>query len=113
MSARSGSRGVVWLAAPVIFLLVWLVLYPNLFVVADSLRGEIGITSEHYRRFFESRAEMRALWNSVWISLAQRASRRPHRHTARLPLQPLRVPRPAGARRPRRRYRCFCRRWSV
>jgi iron(III) transport system permease protein len=69
MNASPGSRGVVWLAAPVIFVLVWLVLYPNLFVIGDSLRGEVGVTAEHYRRFFESRAELRALWNSVWISL--------------------------------------------
>jgi iron(III) transport system permease protein len=69
MSARSGPRGVVWLAAPVIFLLVWLVLYPNLFVIGDSLQGEVGVTTEHYRRFFASGSEMTALWNSVWISL--------------------------------------------
>lgn len=70
MSGNGGSGRVTWLAAPVLLLLVWLVLYPNLFVVGDSLGGGTGVTLEHYRRFFSSPAEMRALWNSVWISLA-------------------------------------------
>ncbi len=50
--------------------LVWLVLAPNLFVLADSLRTEAGPAFDHYARFLGSRAELRALWNSVWISLA-------------------------------------------
>jgi iron(III) transport system permease protein len=58
-----------WLAVPVLLLLLWLVLYPNLFVLGDSLRGEAGATLEHYSRFMESRSGMQALWNSVWISL--------------------------------------------
>jgi len=70
VSRSGGFRGVPWLAIPVFFLLIWLVLYPNLFVVADSLRSRTGLTLEHYQRFFDSRAEIRALWNSVWISVA-------------------------------------------
>ena len=66
----SASRGLTWLAAGVAILLVWTVLYPNLFVVLDSFRGEAGATLEHYRRFFDSRSEMEAVWNSVWLSLA-------------------------------------------
>ncbi len=50
-------------------ILVWLVLAPNLFVLADSLRTESGPGFQHYREFWSSRAELRALWNSVWISL--------------------------------------------
>jgi iron(III) transport system permease protein len=50
-------------------LLVWLVLAPNLFVLGDSLRADGRLTIEHYARFLASRAELRALWNSVWISL--------------------------------------------
>src|SRR5690606_13775015 len=46
------------------------VLYPNLFVLADSVRGDTGLTLSNYARFFTSRAELRALWNSVWISAA-------------------------------------------
>ena len=64
------SRGFLWLVAGVAFFLLWTVLYPNLFVVLDSFRGEAGITLEHYRRFFDSRSEMEAVWNSVWLSLA-------------------------------------------
>jgi iron(III) transport system permease protein len=56
------------LAAAVLLLLVWLVLYPQLFVLGDSMREGGRLTFEHYRRFAGSGAEMRALWNSVWIS---------------------------------------------
>lgn len=57
-------------AIPVLLLLIWLVLYPNLFVLVDSLRDGAEFTLEHYRRFAASRSEREALWNSVWISLA-------------------------------------------
>ena len=61
-------RRIAWLV--VILTLVWLVLYPNAFVVRDSLVQGTGFSFAHYRRFFESAADLRALWNSVWISLA-------------------------------------------
>lgn len=67
---RAAGRGALWLAGPLILVLLWLVLYPNLFVVADSLRGEDGATLAHYIRFFGTASELRALWNSVWTSLA-------------------------------------------
>jgi iron(III) transport system permease protein len=67
VSARSRT---LWLAGPIIVLLVWLVLYPNVFVLVDSLRDGANLTLRHYSRFLESRADMTALWNSVWISLA-------------------------------------------
>ena len=63
-------RGAPWLAAAVLFLLLWLVLYPNLFVLFDSFVDRDGFTLRHYARFAGSRAEREALWNSVWISLA-------------------------------------------
>ena len=66
MSARGR---VYWLAVPAILLLVWLVLYPNLFVLRDSVLGPGGLTGEHYLRFFRSATGREALWNSVWISL--------------------------------------------
>lgn len=77
----SGGRGLGpgrWLridrstliVAPVLLLLIWLVLYPNLFVLADSLREGGELTLDHYRRFAASRSEREALWNSVWISAA-------------------------------------------
>ena len=54
----------------VVFVLLWLVLYPNLFVLADSVLDGGRFTAEHYARFLGSRSEREALWNSVWISLA-------------------------------------------
>ena len=67
---RRGVAGRTVLAAGVLFILLWLVLYPNLFVLADSLRADGRLTLEHYARFLASRSELAALWNSVWISLA-------------------------------------------
>ncbi|HET7273804.1 MAG TPA: iron ABC transporter permease [Longimicrobiaceae bacterium] len=64
------ARPSVLLGVPVIFLLLWLVLYPNLFVLGDSVLTEGDLTFRHYLRFFTSDSEMQALWNSVWISLA-------------------------------------------
>jgi iron(III) transport system permease protein len=58
------------LAGIVVFVLLWLVLYPNLFVLADSVLDGGRLTAEHYARFLTSRGEREALWNSVWISLA-------------------------------------------
>ena len=59
-----------WLTAVVALILIWTVLYPNIFVLRDSLTGAAGWSFEHYARFADSRSDMRALWNSVWISLA-------------------------------------------
>ena len=54
----------------VVIILLWLVLAPNIFVARDSLAGADGFSLANYERFFESRADLRALWNSIWISLA-------------------------------------------
>ncbi|MGH7481238.1 MAG: ABC transporter permease [Longimicrobiales bacterium] len=67
MSRAPRARTVV--AWTVLALLLWLVLYPNLFVLADSVRVEGDVTLANYARFFDSPAELRALWNSVWISV--------------------------------------------
>jgi iron(III) transport system permease protein len=64
------APGTLLLWGAVVFLLLWLVLYPNLFVLVDSFREEGRWTLEHYARFAGSRSEREALWNSVWISLA-------------------------------------------
>lgn len=61
-------RSTLALAVPVALVLLWLVLYPNLFVLADSLLESGRFTLEHYARFFDSRSERSALWASVWIS---------------------------------------------
>lgn len=58
------------LAVPVVLLLVWLVLYPNLLVLVESVREDGRLTLGHYADFFATRAELAALWASVWISLA-------------------------------------------
>src|ERR1700756_5519123 len=68
--ARSGAKGSWLLAGGVVFVLVWLVLYPNLYVLGDSFLDHGRVTGGHYARFFGSASELRALWNSVWISLA-------------------------------------------
>ena len=64
------SNRTKWVAALVALILVWLVFYPNIFVLRDSLLANGELSSVHYQRFAESNAEMRALWNSVWISIA-------------------------------------------
>src|SRR5688500_14490283 len=74
--ARSGLRvwrrhmtnRTKWAAAGVLIVLLWAVLYPNIFVLRDSLVAGGRFTFEHYYRFSQSNAELRALWNSVWIS---------------------------------------------
>jgi len=47
---KSSAR---WLGALVLLVLVWAVLYPNLFVLRDSIAGADGLTLAHYRRFAE------------------------------------------------------------
>lgn len=64
------DRGTLALAVPVVLLLLWLVLYPNLFVVRDSFVEGGRLTLAHWRRFWGSGTETGALWGSVWISLA-------------------------------------------
>jgi iron(III) transport system permease protein len=59
----------LWLLVPVFGILLWLVLYPHLFVLGDSFLIEGAFTLEGYRTFFTSRAELEALWGSIWISV--------------------------------------------
>ena len=65
---RRPGRGTLLLALPVALLLLWLVLYPNLFVVRDSFLEGGRLTAEHWGRFWGSGTERGALWASVWIS---------------------------------------------
>ncbi|HEX7241977.1 MAG TPA: hypothetical protein VF263_16965, partial [Longimicrobiaceae bacterium] len=67
---RGVGRRTLLLALPVAAVLVWLVLYPNLFVVRDSFAEGGRLTGEHWGRFWRSGTEVGALWGSVWISLA-------------------------------------------
>jgi iron(III) transport system permease protein len=63
---RATSR---WLVLPVFGILLWLILYPHLFVLGDSIWIEGAFSLDGYRTFFTSRAELEALWGSLWISL--------------------------------------------
>ena len=67
MTRRGG--GAIW-AALLLGLLLWLVLYPLLLVLAEGVRGPEGWSLEHVREFVGRPTEMRALWGSLWISLA-------------------------------------------
>jgi iron(III) transport system permease protein len=64
--ARGGSIG----AALLLALLLWLVLYPLALVLVEGLRGSEGWTLAHVREFLSRPTELRALWASLWISLA-------------------------------------------
>src|SRR5215207_1470646 len=57
-------------AALLLALLLWLVLYPLTLVLVEGLRSPEGWTLEHVREFVGRPTEMRALWGSLWISLA-------------------------------------------
>jgi iron(III) transport system permease protein len=65
---RRGARspGVALL----LLILLWVVLYPLLLVLAEGVRGPEGWTLEHVRQFVGRPTEMRALWGSLWISVA-------------------------------------------
>ena len=63
---RSGAIG----AALLLGLLLWLVLYPLVLVLAEGVRGPGGWTLDHVREFVGRPTELRALWGSLWISLA-------------------------------------------
>lgn len=69
MSSLRVTRGTLLLAVPTLLFLLWAVLYPNLFVVGDSLLDGGRLTLRWYGSFVQSRARMEALWGSVWISL--------------------------------------------
>jgi iron(III) transport system permease protein len=53
-----------------LFLLLWLIVYPLLLVLVEGFRGADGWTLEFVRQFFQRRNEAQALWGSLWISLA-------------------------------------------
>jgi iron(III) transport system permease protein len=48
----------------------WLVAYPLLLVFSESLHGPGGLSLEYFRRFATEPREWRALWASLWTSLA-------------------------------------------
>jgi iron(III) transport system permease protein len=52
------------------FVLVWIVVYPVLLVVVDSVHGPGGFTLEYMAAFAREPQEWSALWGSLWISVA-------------------------------------------
>jgi iron(III) transport system permease protein len=56
-------------AAGILVLLLWLVVYPLLLVLVEGLRGPGGWTLDFVRLFLHRPTEWRALWGSLWISL--------------------------------------------
>lgn len=69
-AGASGQRRLtLLLAAPTLVLLLWAVVYPNLFVLGASLVEGGRLTLAAYREFFTTRAELEALWASLWISV--------------------------------------------
>ena len=63
---RAGSL----VAGALLLVLAWLVLYPLILVLAEGVRGAEGWTLDHAREFIGRPTEIRALVNSLWISLA-------------------------------------------
>lgn len=64
---KSAFRRQSWiLAVPVIALLLWTVVYPNVAVIAGSFEDGLG----HWREFANSPADREALWTSIVISVA-------------------------------------------
>jgi iron(III) transport system permease protein len=59
-----------WLLAGVAVVLVWLVVYPLVLVGLESVRGPHGFTLEYFQRFIRESREWRALWASLWTSVA-------------------------------------------
>jgi iron(III) transport system permease protein len=69
MSDPAGRRGAP-LALALLLVLGWLVVYPLLLVLVEAVRGSDGWTLDYVREFFARGTEWRALWGSLWISLA-------------------------------------------
>ena len=66
MSRRTGAI----VAALLLAVLLWLVVYPLVLVLAEGVRGPAGWTLDHVRAFVARPTEMRALWGSLWTSAA-------------------------------------------
>jgi iron(III) transport system permease protein len=56
--------------AALAIVLAWLVAYPLVLVLRESVLGPGGFTLEYFRRFIGEPREWRALWASLWTSVA-------------------------------------------
>ncbi|MFF2500881.1 ABC transporter permease [Peribacillus sp. NPDC058075] len=71
MIKNRDTRLTIWLLIPVALVLVAYVLYPSLRTFIESLQKDGTISLGNYQDFFvqESKTNLEALWNSVYISL--------------------------------------------
>ncbi|MFS0602488.1 ABC transporter permease [Peribacillus frigoritolerans] len=70
MIKNRDARLTVWLLIPVVLVLIAYVLYPSLRTFIESLQKDGTISLGNYQDFFvqESKTNLEALWNSVYIS---------------------------------------------
>ncbi|MED3688330.1 iron ABC transporter permease [Peribacillus butanolivorans] len=71
MIKNRDTRLTIWLLIPVVLVLVAYVLYPSMRTFFESLQKDGSITFGNYQDFFvqESKTNLEALWNSVYISI--------------------------------------------
>ncbi|WP_057914596.1 ABC transporter permease [Peribacillus muralis] len=71
MIKNRDTRLTIWLLIPVVLVLVAYVLYPSLRTFIESLQKDGTISLGNYQDFFvqESKTNLEALWNSVYISI--------------------------------------------
>ncbi len=67
---RGGSHRGQLLALALLALIVWLVAYPLMLVLLESVHTAGGWTLEYVRQFAGRPTEWRALWGSCWIAVA-------------------------------------------
>jgi iron(III) transport system permease protein len=66
----SATRRSPVLAAVLLLLLAWLVVYPLILVLLEGVREPAGWTLRYVQLFLERPTEWQALWGSLWISVA-------------------------------------------
>ncbi|MCH2695193.1 MAG: iron ABC transporter permease [Acidobacteriia bacterium] len=59
----------LWISIPVFGLLIWFVLYPNLYVLFQSFVKSGHLSLENYKVFFSSSSQIESLSNSLLISI--------------------------------------------
>lgn len=71
MIKNRDTRLTIWLLIPVVLVLVAYVLYPSSRTFIESLQKDGSISLGNYQDFFvqESKTNLEALWNSVYISI--------------------------------------------
>lgn len=71
MIKNRDTRLTIWLLIPVVLVLVAYVLYPSARTFIESLQKDGSISLGNYQDFFvqESKTNLEALWNSVYISI--------------------------------------------